>query len=212
VPSTSTFRDFALTHRPRDWDYPAVVLIVHAGNRIDAPGRAEDRFPRSQVSAVAERIGRLFDALQPTGVVSAPAAGSDLIVLDQARRRDIPLHVVLPIEADEFVRVSVADQGPEWLDTYRAVIDHAESDWRSTLFQIAKGERDEWYLEANDDVLERAAAIAGDELLVALTVRPPAGEHPPSTTDHFADRAGRAGLIVVSVDPRPGATAPISSG
>ena len=108
--------------------------------------------------------------------------------------------------------VSVADQGPEWLDTYRAVIDHAATDWRSTVFQIAKGERDEWYLEANDDVLARAAAIAGDELLVALTVRPPAGENPPSTTDDFADRAGRAGLIVVSVDPRPGATAPISSG
>ena len=209
---TTAFRDFVLIHEPRDRDYPAVVLIVHAGNRIDAPGRAEDRFPPSQISAVAERIGRLFNALRPTGVVSAPAAGSDLIVLDQARRRDVPLHVVLPIDADEFVRVSVADQGADWLEIYRAVIEHARTDWRSTVFQVAKGERDEWYLDANDDVLARAAAVAGDELLVALTVRPPAGEHPPSTTDHFADRAGRAGLIVISVDPRPGSTGPISGG
>jgi hypothetical protein len=184
-------------------DYPAVVLIVHAGNRIDAPDRPDDRFPRSQVDAVAERIGRLFDALRPTGVVSAPAAGSDLIVLDQARRRDIPLHVVLPLAPDDFVRASVADVDENWMGIYEAVVLHARSDPRSTLIEIGMDEHEAWYLDANDDVLAHAIELAGDELVVALTVRPPAGEHPPSATDHFADRAGRAGLIVVSVDPRP---------
>lgn len=186
--------------------YSAVVLIVHAGNRIDAPGRAEPRFPASQVPAVAQRVGRLFDVLRPAGVVSAPAAGSDLLVLDQARRRGIPLHVLVPIDAEEFVRASVADHDAEWLDLYRSLLDHAHSDDDSTVCQIDKAERDDWFLDANDDLLVRAAELAGDELVIALTVRPPAGEIPHSTSDDFADRAGKAGWIVLTVDPRPGST------
>lgn len=179
------------------------MFIVHAGNRIDAPGRANGRFPPSQVDEVAQRVGRLFDVMQPAGVVSAPAAGADLVVLDEARRRGIPLHVVLPIDAEQFMRVSVADHPEEWMVRYRAVIDHARSDPRSSIHQIDKGEREGWFLDANQDLLARAGELAGDELIVALTVRPPAGEIPHSATDDFADRAGRAGFIVLTVDPRP---------
>jgi hypothetical protein len=184
--------------------YSADVLIVHAGNRIDASDRTEPRFPASQVAAVAQRVGRLFDVLRPAGVVSAPAAGSDLIVLDQARLRQIPLHVLMPINAEEFVRASVADHDAEWLDLYRTVLHHAGSDSRSTVCEIDKVEREHWFLDANDDLLVRAAELAGDDLVVALTVRPPAGEIPHSTSDDFADRAGKAGWIVLTVDPRPG--------
>jgi hypothetical protein len=179
------------------------VLIVHAGNRIDGFDRPDARFPDSQVAIVAARVGRLFDALQPSGVVSAPAAGADLIVLDEARKRGIPLHVVLPIVATQFVTNSVVDHGNEWVARYRAILDHAHSDGRSTVWQGELVEHDGWYLDANSDLLRRAADIAGDQPVVALTIRPPAGETPPSATDDFADRAGRAGLLVLSLDPRP---------
>ena len=97
------------------------------------PIAASRRFPASQVGAVAQRVGRLLDVMKPAGVVSAPAAGADLIVLDEARRRGIPLHVFLPIDADEFVHVSVADHDTEWLGLFEAVIDHARDDARSSV-------------------------------------------------------------------------------
>jgi len=183
--------------------YCAVVLIVHAGNRIDAPDRGVPRFPASQVGAVAQRVGRLLDVMKPAGVVSAPAAGADLIVLDEARRRGIPLHVFLPIDTDEFVRVSIADHDTEWLGLFEAVMDHARDDASSS---VCRGESDanaDWYLQAQQGLLAHANELAAGDLVVALTVRPPAGEVPHSATDEFADRAGRAGLIVLTVDPRP---------
>jgi hypothetical protein len=183
--------------------YCAVVLIVHAGNRIDAPDRGEPRFPASQVGAVAQRVGRLLDVMQPAGVVSAPAAGADLIVLDEARRRAIPLHVFLPIEVDEFVRVSVADHDTEWQGLFEAVMDHARDDTRSSVCRADGDAQSDWYLEAHQGLLAHAIELAAGDLVVALTVRPPAGETPHSATDVFADRAGRAGLIVLTVDPRP---------
>jgi hypothetical protein len=183
--------------------YCAVVLIVHAGNRIDGSDRREPRFPASQVGAVAQRVGRLLDVMQPAGVVSAPAAGADLIVLDEARRRGIPLHVFLPIDGDEFVRVSVADHDTEWLGLFEAVMDHARDDPRSSVCRGEGGADADWYLQAHQGLLAHASELAAGELVVALTVRPPAGEIPHSATDEFADRAGRAGLIVLTVDPRP---------
>jgi hypothetical protein len=183
--------------------YCAVVLIVHAGNRIDAPDRDVPRFPASQIPAVAQRVGRLFDVMRPAGVVSAPAAGADLIVLDEARKRSIALHVFLPIDADDFVRESVADHDAEWLDMYTAVTDHAHDDPACSICRVDGGAHTDWYLHAQQGLLAHAAEIAGGDLIVALTVRPPAGEIPHSATDEFADRAGRAGLIVLTVDPRP---------
>ena len=180
-----------------------VVLIVHAGNRIDAPDREVPRFPAAQVDAVAQRVGRLFDVMKPAGVVSAPAAGADLIVLDEARKRSIPLHVFVPIDTDEFVRESVADQDSGWLAVFEAVIDHARDDAHSSLCHIDGGAHGDWYLQAHHGLLAHASELAAGDLIVALTVRPPAGEIPHSATDEFADRAGQAGLIVLTVDPRP---------
>jgi hypothetical protein len=183
--------------------YCAGVLIVHAGNRIDGSDRREPRFPATQVAAVAQRVGRLLDVMQPAGVVSAPAAGADLIVLDEARRRAIPLHVFLPITSDEFVRASVADHDGEWLAMYENVMDHAHADGSSSVCRIEAEAHTDWYLEAHQTLLAHAVELAAGDLVVALTVRPPAGEIPHSATDEFADRAGRFGLIVVTVDPRP---------
>ena len=137
------------------------MLIVHAGNRIDASDRVQPRFPASQVGAVAQRVGRLLDVMKPAGVVSAPAAGADLIVLDEARKRNIPLHVYVPIDADEFVRVSVADHDTEWLGLFEDVMSHAARR-RTQLGLPRRGLAcAEWYLQAQQGLLAHAERTRG---------------------------------------------------
>ena len=109
--------------------------------RADRPRRQSDRCarsPRAQVPGVTGRRG--CPACRPAarrhaaggrGVGSRRRCGSDRARRGAAAR--IPLHVFLPIDADEFVRVSVADHDTEWLGLFETVMDHARDDTRSSV-------------------------------------------------------------------------------
>ena len=181
---------------------------MHAGNRIDRPARKVARFPTSQVPLVRARLALLLDTLAPVAVVSAPAAGADLIVLTEAQRLGVPVHILLPIPEEEFVAASVADSGPEWVTMFADVIDAARADPSSSIEALDMRGVPQWYVAANGVLLDLARRIArrdGGEPVLALTVRPVGTEHPPSATDDLAARARRAGLAVLTLDPRPGA-------
>jgi len=163
------------------------------------------RFPESQLPVVESRVGKVLDSLAPRAVVSAAAAGADLVVLGQAIRRGIDVHVVLAITADEFLKRSVVDAGPEWVTRFDDVLRHISTQAGCTLVEGDGAPEAEWYLAAHDQLLSRAEVVADGDVIVALTVHPPEGEVPRSVTDEFAARAERTGLLVLSIDPRPGA-------
>src|SRR5918997_2468297 len=100
------------------------VLVVHAGNRVDADGAgAPGRFPPDQVDVVRARLARLLTHLRPEVVVSAAAAGSDLLVLQEALRLSLAVHVVLPFTREIFRERSVADRGGDWAEAFDRVLD-----------------------------------------------------------------------------------------
>jgi hypothetical protein len=186
------------------------VIIVHAGNRIDRPARTTARFPASQIAQVTARVARLLGVLAPVAVVSAPAAGADLIVLAEAQRLGVPVHVLLPIPEHDFVTASVADDGSQWVLAFDEVMRAARADPLSSIEAIDMRDVPQWYVAANAVLLHLARRIArrdngDDEPVLALTVRPAGTEDPPSATDDLAARARRAGLAVLTLDPRPGA-------
>ena len=183
------------------------MLIVHAGNRIDVPGRATDRFPARQVAIVGESVRQLLATLRPTGVVSAAAAGADLIVLRLAQELAIPVHVLMPIDRDEFMRQSVLDNGQGWVAEFDQVLARAEVDPHSDVVTMELDADGEWFHEANVRLLDLATRLAheaGDAPLLAFTIRPRPGDDRPSVTDQFADLAAQAGVLVLTLDPRPG--------
>jgi hypothetical protein len=183
------------------------VIVIHAGNRADAPGRSEPRFPAESRDRVTTSTARLLKALKPTLVVSAPASGADLIVLGEARKLRIPVHV-LPLPAQDFLDASVADGGPEWVDRYRRLLSAADRNERDTVERRDLSSVADWWLAANEWIVKVGAKAARQptgsvEPVLALTIRPIGVSGPASVTDHLADLAAARGWPVLTIDPRP---------
>jgi hypothetical protein len=180
------------------------MILVHAGNRVDGPDRDPPRFPESQVEFVERRLGRLLDALRPRVVVSAAAAGADLLLLEQALAiDDVAVHVVLPFAADAFRDTSVADCGAAWTDRYDRVLAMADGD-RCQVFEHRLTPDDEGYREGNRLLIRHAQGqVADGEGVLALAVAPPAsGSGERSITDDFLATARAGRITVIDIDPR----------
>lgn len=179
------------------------MWLVHAGNRIDSDDRAHPRFPAGAVPIVEERLHRFLGEVRPTGIVSAAAAGADLLVLDVARDLGLRTEVVLPLPEGQFVERSVADQGEEWVRRFRRVRDH------STVHQADLSADPEWYLAGNQLVIDEALRLVAahnatsdweaEEGLLALAVRP--ADDAGSVTADFVHRARQRGLTTIDIDP-----------
>lgn len=177
------------------------VLLVHAGNRIDLPDRRTPRFPGALVPLVQHRVAQVLADLRPTAVVSAAAAGADLIVLEEALRAGITIHVALPLGVEQFRRRACEDLGDDWAVRYDKVL--AEAGALGTVHIEDHGDEEDWYTRGNDTILDRAAAVADGESIYAFVVRPHSGESSPSATDMFAASAAARGwpLIELSITP-----------
>lgn len=176
------------------------MIVVQAGNRIDETGRGAPRFPPDCEPDVARRLDQLLEVLDPDGVVTATAAGADLLIAEAAIARSIPLHVVLPFGRDRFRVESVEDQGGRWAEAYDAIIDHVGSDPACSLDELELDADDAGFRAGNDALLERAQTLGGRRVL-AVAVRPPRGDGPASVVDDFVEKAERAGLFVLEMDP-----------
>lgn len=173
------------------------MWVVHAGNQVDSPDRPEQRFPAENVEWLEARVRRFLAELRPNGVVSAAAAGADLIVLDVAQSLGLHIEVVLPLEIDDFFERSVRPHGDAWTSRFNRVLaDH------SRAFVHDLSAHDDWYLRGNEIILDRAVSCADREGVLAVAVRPPEDPNNLSATDDFVRRATRKGLTAIDLDPR----------
>lgn len=177
------------------------MLVVHAGNRIDGADRAHPRFPPERELAVSDRLGELLDVLEPDGVVTAAAAGADLLLVEAAQKRCLPVHLVLPTGRRRFRTTSVEDRGERWESAFDRALDLVTSHEQSSLVELALESEANVFSAGNQALLDRARDIAENGVL-AVAVRPAGGEEPSSATDDFVGRAKQAGLFVIEIDPR----------
>lgn len=175
------------------------MIVVFAGNRTDAPGRASRRFPAANAAWVGQRLERLLAALRPDRVVGAAAAGSDLLVLEAAAKLGIPADVVLPFAPDLFRESSVVDRGPGWTGRYDRLMDHLPPE----RLHVGTGSPEEEgvYLRGNAAILDAAARLAPGQTVIAVVVRPKRPETDASVTDDFVARAEARGILVLELDP-----------
>ncbi|HET7516936.1 MAG TPA: hypothetical protein VFN05_04410, partial [Actinomycetes bacterium] len=162
------------------------MILVHAGNRVDAGDRGgPPRFPESQVPFVRERLARLVQALRPRVVVSAAAAGADLLLLEQALAvKGLAVHVVLPFAASRFRETSVADRGNSWTEQYDRVLALVREREGSQVYEHGESPDDAGFRAGNRLLVEHARRLGGDAVL-GLAVRPRPRDAEPSITDDF---------------------------
>lgn len=120
----------AMDETATDAHGPSRVLLF-TGHRLDAPGREAPRFPpeseeraremiRAAVAAeLAATRGETGEAAEaPVRGISGAASGGDILFLEVCRELAIPCEIHLALPRDGFVKASVADAGPGWVDRF----------------------------------------------------------------------------------------------
>jgi tetratricopeptide repeat protein/adenylate/guanylate cyclase family protein len=102
---------------------PAPEVVHFCGHRITEGPSA--RLVAADEPAVRERIAAAV-AARPIGYAyGSLASGADILWAEALLERGSELHVVLPFCEEEFVRLSVAPAGGEWVERFHRCVDRA---------------------------------------------------------------------------------------
>ncbi|UFS72105.1 hypothetical protein LPW11_07905 [Geomonas sp. RF6] len=105
-------------------------VFLFSGHMIDAPGRAEPRFPpekeevaRGAIAAELDRLGAMASDL----AICGGACGGDILFAEEALKRGLRVNVRIPFPKGEFLERSVAFAGEQWVDRFQALKEHKKS-------------------------------------------------------------------------------------
>ena len=93
-------------------------VLAFAGHMIDAPDRLAPRFPAALEPAVTDALRNHLRELHAPIVYASAACGADLIAIEQASALGAEVNIVLPFDRDDFVRTSVSNGGPGWIERF----------------------------------------------------------------------------------------------
>lgn len=105
---------------------PQPEVIHFCGHMTGRPG-APARFPHDQQGAVAAAVRSKLTARHVGFAHGSLASGADIIIAEIALELGAQLHIVLPFQLDEFIAISVAPAGPEWIERFRRCLAAATS-------------------------------------------------------------------------------------
>jgi hypothetical protein len=107
----------------------ALRALVFTGHRIDAPGRTSPRFPaRSEFQArelirAAVLAEQLNAGSTPLIGISGAASGGDILFLEVCEELGIPVQIFLAVPKPDYIRQSVTDSGPDWVERFNRLCD-----------------------------------------------------------------------------------------
>jgi hypothetical protein len=99
-------------------------VLLFTGHRIDPPGRKKARFPADKEDAarlaikdaVEEELARVGGG-EVIGIAGG-ASGGDILFHEVCAESGIPTTLYLALPRDEYVKESVQDGGPQWVDRF----------------------------------------------------------------------------------------------
>jgi hypothetical protein len=182
-------------------------VVLFSGHMIDAPDRAEPRFPPEKEAAAASRIAQaLADIGLGTGdlALAQAAAGGDLLFLEAALARGAQLQILLPFDEAAFIARSIAPSinGEQWRRRYAAIKAAAPGAVRempAELGPLPPGANA--YERGNDWLLQSALAWGGEKLRFVCLWNGADGDGPGGTR-HLMDEVKRRSGRVTWIDTR----------
>ena len=100
--------------------------VVHfCGHRIG--GGEPARFPAAAEPAVAARIKEVVERDMPGFAYGSLASGADILWVEALLAAGVEVHVVLPFARAEFIQISVAPSGRDWIERFDRCIERAAS-------------------------------------------------------------------------------------
>jgi len=151
---------------------PLRHAIVFTGHMVDAPGRAEPRFPSSVEPVARQAIRREVEAIiqalpGPALGIAGGANGGDILFHEVCAELGISTRILLALPEGPFIAESVAHGGPGWLTRFDALM---KSHCGKNEVQVLGADKTlpEWMRDPNDyDIWQRTNHWLVEEVIAA---------------------------------------------
>jgi len=102
-------------------------VLLFTGHMIDAPGRAEPRFPADKADVAKQKIAEAVAAEQQVagGIaygIAGCASGGDILFHEVCEAMNIPTRIFLALPREDYIRESVAPAGPQWIEEFNRLV------------------------------------------------------------------------------------------
>jgi hypothetical protein len=185
---------------------PRVILFT--GHRIDAPGRSSPRFPAAKekqaramiLDAVTKEKEETNDKLMG---LTGGASGGDILFHEVCEELNIPSQMYLVLPKSEYIKVSVADSGPNWVERFNRLYEKLQAKVLSDSDRLprwlrAKKNYDIWQ-RSNLWMLHNALSISQDRITLIALWNGATGDGPGGTED-MVERAKDRGARFIHLD------------
>jgi hypothetical protein len=187
-------------------------IILFTGHRIDAPDRQKPRFPPDKENQARAMIlaNVSKEKEKATGKllgISGGASGGDILFHEVCQELDIPSQMYLVLPKTEYIKASVADGGPSWVERFKRLFEQKQPE-----ILTDSGELPRW-LRAKKDynysiwqrsnlwMLHSALAISNDNLTLIALWNGEVGDGAGGTED-MVKRAQDRGATFIHLDAR----------
>ncbi len=188
---------------------PRPRVLVFAGHRVDAPDRAQARFPAASEPAAAALIRETVAAEQrraadqPIEGIAGGASGGDILFHEICAELGIPTQLLLAIAKDRFAAASVLDAGPDWMQRFRALTDRLDTKILSQSSELPAWlrTREDYGIWARNNrwILHTALSRADADVTLVVLWDGKGGDGPGGTRD-MLELAQARGVRVVRLD------------
>ena len=189
-------------------DVPHVILFT--GHRIDAVGRETPRFPSEKEKQARAMIKEAVLKEKEKGKgtllgISGCASGGDILFHEVCKELGIATQIYLAIPKNDYIKASVADAGPEWVERFNALLktQHTEtlSDTRELPRWLRAKKTYNIWQRSNLWMLHNALAISKDYLTLLALWNGEVGDAAGGTED-MVERVKERGAIFIHLDAR----------